>query len=38
MEKRDRRKIQTELDALADGRFSAEYPVVRIAAAAEAKG
>ena len=29
MEKRDRRKIQKELDALADGLFSAEYPLAR---------
>jgi peptide deformylase len=37
MDKRDRRKIQKELDAIAEGRITAEYPVAREAAAVEAR-
>ena len=32
MEKRDRRKIQKELDAIAEGRVKADYPLARDAA------
>jgi peptide deformylase len=38
MEKRDRRKIQKELAAIAGGRISAAYPVAREIVGVEAKG
>lgn len=38
MDKRDRRKIQNELDAIADGRTTPAYPIARNAVAVEARG
>ncbi|HWQ26036.1 MAG TPA: peptide deformylase [Chlorobaculum sp.] len=38
MEKRDRKKIQKDLDAIAEGRVTAEYPLARDTAGVEARG
>jgi peptide deformylase len=37
MDKRDRRKIQKELDAIAEGRVKADYPLARDASRVEAE-
>jgi peptide deformylase len=38
MEKRDRKKIQKDLDAIAEGRVTAEYPLAKDTAGVEARG
>ncbi len=38
MDKRDRKKIQKDLDAIVEGRVTTEYPLARDAAGVEARG